>query len=437
MVRDPSAALLAVILLVLLSYTLLILLGRVHGVVLAACAAFTFRALRGLDVQLSGYVSDAVQYDGFGVELARYWQQTGPDPGSWLGKDGFPTILAIIYTTIGHAPEVGYLVNALAGGLTVLVVAATTAQMGWYDAVKPAAWLVALWPVGILWGGLLLREAIVSLLLAVGLWGSVRLYKLHFASGAAAIILSGVAMIPMRGGLAFLILIGMPLTAAIAANIRLRLSVPMIILAIGAAGLAFVALGLLGQYFDGSRYFEYRADVSSEQNTGNSSFNQAGLGSGAVNPSLSGHAVRTALTAFGPFPWQLTNPSLLLAGIDALLWVAIWALVILAARHLRNRAAALLFILPPAALIVYLAANSSNFGLIIRLRGLAIVLVAPLAALGFEIWRRQRAAKKTGHGSASTPSPRARHVPRRPNTDDRHRTPDAGHEQATLDEIQR
>lgn len=409
MARDPSAALLAVILLICFSFAILIFLGRVHGIVLIACLAFAFRAIRGVDVQLSGYASDAAEYDYFGQELARYWQHMGPDPGSWLGKDGFPTLLAIIYTLIGHAPEVGYLVNALAGGLTVLVAAAICYQMGWYPAIKPAAWIVALWPVGVLWGGLLLREAIVGLLLGVGLWGTVRIYKQHYLSGAAAIIGSGLVMIPMRGGLAFLIIIGMPVTAAIAANVRVRLSVSTVLLGIVAAGFTFVALQLLAQYFDGSRYFEYRADVSQEQNTGNSSFAQAGLGSGAVDPSLTGHAIRSVLTAFGPFPWQLTNPSLALAGIDAFLWLGIWALCIIATKRLKQRAEAVLFILPTAALIVYLAANSSNFGLIIRLRGLAIVLVAPLAALGWVIWRQRRAekkAKKGLRGTEATPEPR-------------------------------
>ena len=198
--RDPSAALLAVILLVTVSFGVLVMLGRVHGVAIIACLAFALRALRGVDVQLSGYASDAAQYDYFGQELARYWQHVGPDPGAWLGKDGFPTVLAIIYTILGHAPEVGYLVNALAGGLTVLVVAAIVAQMGWLPAIKPAAWLVALWPVGVLWGGLLLREAIVTLLLAVGLWGTVRLYKQHYLPGIAAVLAAGILMVPMRGG---------------------------------------------------------------------------------------------------------------------------------------------------------------------------------------------------------------------------------------------
>ncbi len=398
MERDPSAALLAVLLLICFSFAILMFLGRIHGVVLIACIAFAARAIRGVDVQMSGYASDAAYYDNYGQELARFWQQMGPDPGSWLGKDGFPTILAVIYTLIGHAPEVGYLVNALAGGLTVLVVAATCYQMGWYPAIKPAAWLVALWPVGVLWGGLLLREAIVGLLLSIGLWGTVRIYKQHYLSGAAAIIGAGLLMIPMRGGLAFLVIIGMPVTAAIAANVRVRLSVTTILFGIVAAGFTFVALQFLAEYFDGSRYFEYRADVSQEQNTGNSSFAQAGLGSGAVDPSLSGHALRSILTAFGPFPWQLTNPSLALAGIDAFLWLGIWTLCIYAVRKLKVRADAALFILPTAALLVYLAANSSNFGLIIRLRGLAIVLVAPLAALGWVIWRKSRAEKKAMKG---------------------------------------
>jgi hypothetical protein len=198
----------------------------------------------------------------------------------------------------------------------------------------------------------------------------------------------------MRGGLAFLVLIGMPLTAAAAINLRFKLRPSTIFFAIVATAVTFVMLSYLSQYFEGSRYFEYRTDVSVEQNSGNSSFAQAGLGEGAVSQSLSGHALRVPLTAFGPLPWQVTNPSLLLAGIDALLWIGIWALCFVATRRLRERSEAALFIVPTAALIVYLATNASNFGLIIRLRGLGIVIVAPLAALGWVILRNQNREKR-------------------------------------------
>jgi hypothetical protein len=244
---------------------------------------------------------------------------------------------------------------------------------------------------------MLLREAIVTLLLGVGLWGSVRIYKRRFLSGALVVLAAGIAMIPMRGGLAFLVLIGMPLTAAAAANLRFRIRPSTILLSIGATALAFVAMSYLSQYFDGTKYFEYRSEVSIEQNSGNSSFAQAGLGGGAVDQTLLGHAIRVPLTAFGPLPWQVTNPSLLLAGIDALLWLGIWALVIFATVRLKARAEAALFVIPTVALIVYLAANASNFGLIIRLRGLGIVLVAPLAALGWVAWRQHRRDVRARH----------------------------------------
>ena len=394
MESNPSAGLLANILLVLVSLAVLFILSRKNGLALAAFTAYSVRAVRGLQVQIEGDISDGLWYDRFAVDLVRYWRDQGADPGTWLGKDGFPALLATIYSTIGYSPSTGYLINALAGGLAVLVVGATTAQMGWFDAIKPSAWLVAVWPVGIVWGGMLLREAIVGLLLAVGVWGSVRLYKLQIASGAAAILGAGVAMIFMRGGLSFLILIGMPLTAALVTNLKHKTSPSRWIVALMASGIAILALSWLSDYFAGGQYFQYRVEVSAEQNAGTSSFAQAGLGAGAVDQSLLGHALRVPITALGPFPWQVTNLSLAIAAFDAALWIAVWGLAIYATRTLRPRAEGLLFMIPAFALIVALAANSANFGLIIRLRGQGIVLMAPLAALGFVLWRRQRAANK-------------------------------------------
>ena len=277
MLHDPLASSLAMLVVGGLSVAMFLTFGRRHGVVLIATLAFAVRVLRGIQVQVTGDVSDGISYDAFGVALSRFWSDTGPDPGTWLGKDGFPALLGVIYTNVGHAPEVGYLLNAFAGGLAVLVVAATTAQMGWLTAVRPAAWIVALWPIGIVWGGMLLRESIVTLLLAVGLWGAVRLYKLHVASGTVAILGAGVAMIFMRGGLAFLLLVGMPLVAVVVTNVRGRASPGRWLLAIGAGAVAVLAISVLSGYFEGGRYFEYRAEVSQEQNSGTSSFSESGM----------------------------------------------------------------------------------------------------------------------------------------------------------------
>lgn len=373
---------------------LIVMAGRKRGIVSIALIALGLRGARGVQSLFTGEIDDAAAYDNFARSLVNYWQSNGPDPGAWLGKDGFPAILATIYSYLGHAPEAGYAINAVAGGLSVVVVAATTAQMGWDSAVRPAAWIVALWPVGVVWGGALLRESIVTLLLAVGLWGTVRLYRLHVGSGALAIAAAGLAMMFMRGGLAFLILIGMPLVAAIATNLRNTATASRWALGAGVIVIAIVAFNVLNGYFAEGRFFEYRPEVSLDQNSGTSSFAAAGLGKTAVNQSLAAHMMRVPIAAIGPLPWNVTNLSLLQAFLDGVLWLIVWISAIFATIKLAKRADALLFALPILSLVVAIATNASNFGLIVRLRGQGIVLIAPLAALGFVYWRERRTRKR-------------------------------------------
>ncbi len=385
MLRDPTAARLAWILVTILSVLALYALGRRHAIALPAILAFVLHALRGVQVQFSGELGDGAQYHEFAMQLSQYWSGQAADPGIWLGKDGFPAVLAAIYTVIGPVPEVGYVLNALAGGLAVLVVASATSQLGWHRAVKPSAWIVALWPVAAVYGGMLLREAFVTLLLAIGMWGTVRIYNSKYASGLATILAAGVAMVFMRGGLAFLILVGMPLTTVVVMNLRGKSSVGRWAFAVVVFAMALVSLRFLSDYFETTRYFEYRVEVVDALNVGTSSFGQAGVGGRALDTSFAGQLERLPLVAVGPLPWQVRNIGLAIAGADAVLWIVVWMVSIYGMWKLRPRALGLLFIAPTLSLLIALAANSTNFGLIIRLRGQGIVLIAPLAAFGLVV----------------------------------------------------
>ncbi len=394
MARDPWSAQLGAALVVVLAAILLAALGKRHGIILACYVAFAGRALRGIDVINSGYLTDAIQYDEYALGLVRYWQGVGSMPSFAEGKEGFPTILAGIYYVLGYAPEVGYMINALAGGLTVVVIAAVTAEMGWHRAIRPAAWLIAIWPVGILYGGLLIRESIVGLLLAMAMWGAVRLYRGKVISGALLIIATGLVMIPMRGGLAFLVLVGLPLTLIAVSYVHFRSKLTAFVGAVIGAGFALGALVFLGSTFESSNFFEYNASVVNALNTGTASFGNAGIGGTATSSTFTGHLLRIPFTALGPFPWQLRNTGLLLAFVDALLWMGAWALAIYAAVRSRRWSQSLLFLVPTAALMVYLAAISTNFGLIIRLRGVGIAMLAPLVAQGYVLFRQARAERR-------------------------------------------
>lgn len=370
---------------------------------LVLAAARRFQVLRATAVALAlrvgygfanylltrGQVGDAIGYDRDARELAGAWATAGQQIDLVAGKEGWIYILATVYRAVGHAPEVGIVLNALVGSATVVVVAATCQALAWDKARKPASWLMALWPVSVLWGPLLLREAIVAFLMALGMLGASLLVSRRVIPGFVLVAVSGVLMIWMRGGLAFLLLVGMPLVAAAAISLSSRSS-GRIVKSIALAGVALaVALPALGSRFSGVNYFDAERTqiVARALDTGGTGFSSAGVSTGG--------AWQYVNTLVGPLPTSWVNPSLLFAGVDAALWIAIWTLSYIGYRNLEtNRWAVLLAVVPTLAMLLFLGQSATNFGLIIRLRGLAIPLMAPLVGYGIATVLERRKARR-------------------------------------------
>lgn len=413
--RDDITVLLAMLALGVISLTLLFVAGRRYAVVPAALVAFFLRLAAGLaQVWTIGLVDDAGVYDSAARALVGSW--TGELGGVELtsGKEGWPTILAVTYWVFGHAPEVGIILNAAAGAAAVVVVAAACRNFGLSASSGIAAWIVALWPVGWVWGGYLLREALVQLLLALAVLGVAKARQRATLSGGTIILLSGTALILMRGGLALLVLIVMP--SLLIAEVVLpregasrgRPVTVMVALALSLLALP-MAFGLLedAPYFDPQRLER----VSQALNAGTTSFASAG-----VDPSVS--PMTYVLVAAGPYVWQWHNVGLVIAGIDGLMWLMVWLLAIRGATVVGTWTAAHLGI-PAVLVLAYVAQTSTNFGLIMRFRGLLVVFLAPLAAAAVQHLRDRRTrtgrspVAECSHGArgALPMAPGARRVP--------------------------
>jgi len=396
-IRDPGAGILVTSLVLILGILISWSVGRLNNCVIAALAALGSRALYGLlNLSYTGLSDDAIAYDLAAIAIVQDLNGTGSLGGLTPGKEAWPIILATAYRVIGHAPEFGIALNAVAGALTVIVVANSVRLLGWPTALKPAIWIVALWPVGVLWGGLLLREALVGLLVAIAMNGSIRVLKTSWRSGVLLIGLSGLIMIPMRGGLASLILLGLPALLAIlviftpsgisSKPLRLLLSF----------GIVGAGLALLPQLNSRAQYFNLERSevVSRALNTGSTGFDTAGA-SGGLSLEQPIPSVQALLTvAVGPFPWQITNFGLAAAAIDGLLWLAVWYFTWRGFKRVPSKADAILLAAPTAALIAFMALTTTNFGLIIRLRAIGIPIIAPLVGLGIAFLIADRRIKR-------------------------------------------
>jgi hypothetical protein len=254
------------------------------------------------------------------------------------------------------------------------------------------------------WGTLLLREAIITLLLALALLGAVRLRTGRFANGTLIIVVTGLLMTYMRGGMAIVILVLMPLLVGLSTFMtrdngsgkRKGISG----LAMGLA-VALLAVPYLVQRFAGTRVFdsERQAVVADALNRGATSFASAG-----VDPNSLPMAALQILT--GPWPWAWRNLALLAAGFDALLWVGLYLLAYVGSRQEKSNGwAVLLLLVPPVALALYLAQTGTNFGLIMRMRGMNIPFIVPLAALGWAHVAARISARRTkGEGIVRFPT---------------------------------
>ena len=378
MSHDPLTVFLAASILVLLGALGTLQAARLVGVFVPVLTALVFRLVYGLQGSyLGGTQPDALGYDEMARDIVAAWNGDAESPALPYGKEGWPYILAILYRVSGYAPSLGIIVNAFAGALTVVVVAAVCEQLGWTEAKVPAAWLVVLWPVLALWGPQLLREAIVALLLALALLGAVILRKGRAALGGGIIILAGVPMIWMRGGLSFLILIGFPVLVSLSlAFSRANTSSALkgFILALSTVAFATFALS---DIFADATYFDsqFAEAAAADLDTGGTGFSAAGVARGNWLLNLMN-------TAIGPLPMYWRSFGLAVAGIDALLWIAMWVLVAYAILKARtNRWGLLLCTGPVIALLLQVSQSATNFGYITRVRGLGLPLLAPVVGL--------------------------------------------------------
>ena len=336
-------------------------------------------------------------------DVAVYEAQALGGQEARAGKEGFSFLLEGVYRALGHTPTAGLLLNALAMGLLVIVVARTAGRLGNRRGAIAAAVMAVLLPTFIWWGSQLLREAAMWLLIALA------------ADAAVAIALDGLTW-RRAGWLLFLCLPMLTIRASVAAVVVVFLALGLVLASAprpgdhlrrvatigGAIGLAiflfprFEALQSLEEQDSAS--IVYARNYLASANTG--------FGDQAA-PTTSGLIGQLPsalpLVMFGPLPWQLASTELV-AVADTLAW---WFVIFWGARGFGplyrrfGRASWVLFV-PAVALVGVLALTLANFGIMIRMRAMIVVLLLPYAAAGLAIAAERRASQtiqRSGRGA--------------------------------------
>lgn len=306
----------------------------------------------------------------FGME-APYWFSNALHPG----KEGFPSILGVIYSFLGREPLAAIGLNSITTAITAIVLMATTRKA--FGAVNPwpLAIYLCLMPAFITLGPAVMREAmcwlgisLVSYLVASYLAGS------GILSGSLMGLVGFALLFYVRTGLAALVLVAV--VVAIGTVIVWRL--------FGAAALATLAvLGTLVVLLVGDVILTI-AGYNPTYVINNRNFN--------ANFATTGYTVWTGplevfgITGYmiaalpkillGPLPWEL-GPQLVWAWVlfsTVFWWAAIWIIARIGIRK-GLTTQFLGFTVMSLVLLIALAAFFSNYGVLSRMRSLPLVVM--------------------------------------------------------------
>ena len=309
------------------------------------------------------------------------------------GKEGFSILLGGLYKTFGTTPVVGLLLNALLTGLLVVVVAKTAGRLGGERAARIAAVTALILPPFIWWGSQLLREAPMWILIALAADAAVAMAIEGLSWRRAAwLLVVCLAMLTVRAPVAAVVAVSLALGLVLASAPRPGDHIRRVAMIGGAILLAFFLFprfeALQSLEEENSASIVYSRNYLATANTG------FGEESALTTSGLVGQLPSALpLVVFGPLPWQLPSSGLA-AVADTFAWwfILYWGVRGFGPLHRRFGRASWVLIVPAAALVGVLALTLANFGIVIRMRAMIVVLLLPYASVGLALVAQRRRA---------------------------------------------
>lgn len=360
-----------------------------RAVLLAAAASYAIHIALSWVVWI-GYPAlisaDAHVYDNTAVDLAGWWSGTSTlSPTVSVGKEGVIFLLAGLYYLFGYVPLAGLAGNALMFAGTVALVGDAADRLAGRRAAITASLLMLVHPSMLVWGAQLLREPAAWLCIAALANIGTRIV----AGGltwhrAGSMFFVGALFVPIRSMLAVLVVAAFGVAlVVIGSDGPRRSSTRFWSLCMLLAGTAVVVV-LAPLY--GGLDITSKLDPSTLAQNRNALSRTATTGLGQeVLPSygslLSQLPTTLVTVAFGPFPWQVSGGAAVALADTAAWWITC-ALAALGWRREVGRPRWLMLIVA-VSMVIVLAGTLANIGVILRMRAQVVVLLAPLAAVGF------------------------------------------------------
>lgn len=330
---------------------------------------------------------DAAYYDQIAQWRLDYWQgRISFPPDANASKNGFPTLLAVLYAGMGRHPFYGALVNSLFATGAGVLIARTCQRIGWAKAARRAL-LLTLLPGFMLWSGLALREAGVWLLTAAILYAGACFIDGDRVTAAWFGVAGALGLATFRGSLMPVLVVAVMVGVYLSRKKATGMATAGAVLILTATLLVGSRTGALSSLSNESQLNASRASLA----TANSGF--AATAYSSTSGALSQLPVTLPRVAFGPYPtaWLTVNT------ITPIIWaVWIWLLVnaVIGFRVTRSARARWLFVPPAAMLSVVIAITSGNWGTLVRIRDQVALILLPLAAVAMAQRNARRNAPK-------------------------------------------
>lgn len=353
--------------------------------VLHAVAAVGIFAVAGLAAP------DAIHYSDQAKQLLTGQEGRAVTPG----KELFTYLLKFVYSVVGVQPGIVIALN-------VLLVAAIPTLLGLIAGalgmpVRLSTWAGALVPQTFLWGVLLLRESIIWFAMLLCILALAKLYETRRWAAWVPVLVAGLIILAYTRGTIAIVL---AVAAVIVLLIMVR-SIKVAAITVGAAVVAAVAAllilpgfgALLGKFTSDS---ETAATVrTASAHTSSTLFHLPHFGNGVIDLIAAKMQALLNVSA-GPLP---TDHVSVIYFADGIVWVVVLAFAIVGSVFLRPKFGALLLFIPAALIVASMAWTLTDYGTLIRLRLMPLLILLPLAAHGFTVtWdrlgRRLRATEK-------------------------------------------
>jgi hypothetical protein len=349
---------------------------------LRAAVASVFQILPSLRV----FHDDANHYEAVGVLLALSWRGQYPPINLNHQNSGYHYLCGAICYAFGTFPFNIPLVNAVLGGLTAVLIYNLARQFFHVTVARFAAGLAAFTPSMILWGGMALKDTLMSFLIVAALSAAISLKRKVTPFNIMVIMLTVAAMQTIRFYMIYFIALAMVGALAFDKGSRflagIYKQIAVVLLALG-----FLAvLGLEGPALQGAEAFDLQR--VSDFRRGMASSAQSGFAQD-IDISTPGKAltflpIGMATLLFAPFPWQVVSLRPLIALPETLVWWLFFPATIRGLRFVMKRRFAdisplLIFV---STLTCGYALTHGNVGSAFRQRAQIFILLFLFTAVG-------------------------------------------------------